>query len=409
VRLTLVFVLVAAAAPAGAQDFTYRGFGEVQSIVYPHTTPQDADQFAVEGRARFEPAFKPVDWLTLSGSVEARIDNLERVERTWRFDVDDRGVQRPALSLRHAVATFRRRTLVVDAGKQFIRWGKTDILNPTDRFAPRDFLEVTEDEFLAVAGMRVQYERGAHSIDGVWVPRFTPSRAPLLGRRWVPLPAQAPPITGFIELPPLFPDRSQYGIRWNVLAPGFEFSLSYFDGFNHFPLYSARPLSGRPLVALERSYAPLRMAGADAAVPLRWFTVKGEVAALFTTSERSDDVVLYVVQLERQAGELNLVGGYAGEVVTERRLGLDFAPDRGLTRAFLGRAGYTINARRDVAFESAVRQNLNGVWVKAQYSEAIDAHWRVTFAAVAIGGEATDFIGQYRRNSHLIATLRYSF
>src|SRR6185503_18105183 len=99
--------------------------------------------------------FKPVDWLTLSGSVDARIDNLEQVERTWRFDIDDRGVQRPALSLRHAVATFRRRTLAVDAGKQFIRWGKTDILNPTDRFAPRDFLNVVDTEVLAVTGLRV--------------------------------------------------------------------------------------------------------------------------------------------------------------------------------------------------------------------------------------------------------------
>ena len=37
------------------------------------------------------------------------------------------------------------------------------------------------------------------------------------------------------------------------------------------------PLSGQPLIALRRTYAPLRMAGADAAVPLRWFTVKGEI------------------------------------------------------------------------------------------------------------------------------------
>jgi hypothetical protein len=409
VKLTFVVLLVTAAVPAAAQDFTYRGFGEIQSIVYPQTTPQDADQVALDARARVEPAYKATDWLTLAGSVDARIDNLEQVERRWRVDVDDRGVRRPALSLRHAAAMFRRRTLAIDAGKQFIRWGKTDILNPTDRFAPRDFLEVTDDEFLAVIGMRVQYERGAHSLDGVWTPRFTPSRAPLFGRRWVPLPPQAPQAAGFVELPPVFPERSQYGIRWNVLAPGYEFSVSYFDGFNHLPVFAAFPLSGRPLVAVERSYAPIRMGGADAAVPLRWLTVKGEVGALFTTSDRTDDVVLYVVQLERQAGELSLVAGYAGEVVTERRLGLDFAPDRGLTRAFLGRVGYTINARSDVAFETAVRQNLDGVWVKAQYSEAMGAHWRVTAAGVAIGGEPADFIGQYRRNSHLTATLRYSF
>ncbi len=405
--MRIFLVLLAFAVPASAQDFTYRGFGEVQSTFYPQTTPQDDDRVALEARFRFEPAYKPAGWLTLSGSVDARVDNLEQVERKWRLDVDDRTLRRPAFSLRHADAMFRRGTLAVDVGKQFVRWGKTDILNPTDRFAPRDFLEVTDDEFMAVTGVRVQYERGAHSLDAVWTPWFTPSRAPLLGRRWVPLPPQTAG-TGLMDVAPLFPDRAQYGLRWNVLAPGFELSLSYFDGFNHLPLF-AQPLSGGPLVALQRSYAPIRMAGGDAAVPLRWFTIKGEMAVFVTPSDHADDVVVYVVQFERQSGELSLVGGYAGEVVTERRSTFDFAPDRGLTRAFLGRAGYTINATSDVAVEAALRQNLDGVWVKAHYSEAFGDHWRVTFSGAVIAGDEQDFIGQYHRNSHLIATLRYSF
>jgi hypothetical protein len=268
---------------------------------------------------------------------------------------------------------------------------------------------VTDDEFLAVIGARGQYERGPHSIDAVWVPTFTPSRTPLIGRRWAPVQPQTLGVTGFVDFDPVFPDRSQYGARWNVLGPGFEFSLSYFDGFNHLPQFSAFPLSGRTLVALQRSYAPLRMGGADAAVPLRWFTVKGEVASLFTTSDAADDVVVYVVQLERQSGELSLVAGYAGEIVTTRRSTFDFAPDRGLTRAFLGRAAYTIGATSDVSFEAAVRQNLEGVWIKGQYSEAVGGHWRATVAGAVIGGDERDFIGQYRLNSHLLLTLRYSF
>lgn len=407
--MILLLILLAFAAPAAAQDVTYRGFADIQSAAYPQTTPQDADRVAVEGRFRFEPAYRAASWLTLSGSGDARIDNLGLVDRTWRLDVRDRGVQRPAFSLRHAAATLRRGPVAIGLGKQFIRWGKADILNPTDRFAPRDFLEVTDDEFLAVTGTRVQYERGAHSVDVVWVPLFTPSRIPLMGRRWAAATPQTPGSTGFIDLEPTFPRRSQYGARWNARGSGFELSLSYFDGFNHLPQFTAQPLSGRPLVALRRSYAPLRMAGVDAAVPLRWFTVKSEAAWLKTSSATADDVVLYVVQLERQSGELSLVGGYAGEIVTQRRSAFAFAPDRGLTRAFLGRAGYTLGPTRDVAFEAAVRQNLDGLWLKGQYSEAVDAHWRWTLAGTLIGGDERDFIGQYRRNSHLLATLRYSF
>jgi hypothetical protein len=36
-------------------------------------------------------------------------------------------------------------------------------------------------------------------------------------------------------------------------------------------------------------------------------------------------------------------------------------------------------------------------------------HLRVTFRGDLIRGDADDFLGQYRRNSHLNATLRYSF
>ena len=406
-RSLLLLLLIA--APASAQEFTYRGFGQIQSTVYPQTTPQDDEHVVVEALFRIEPAYRVTDWLTLSGSIDARIDTIDQVERTWRVDVRDRGLQRPPLSLRHARATVRKGPLTADVGKQFIRWGKADILNPTDRFAPRDFLEVTDDEFLAVIGARGQYARGSHSVDIVWVPTFTPSRTPVIGRRWAPLQPQTFGTTGFTDLDSMFPDRSQYGARWNVLGPGFEISASYFDGFNHLPQFTAFPLSSRPLVALQRTYAPLRMAGADAAVPLRWFTVKGEIASLFTTSQTADDVVVYVVQLERQSGELSLVAGYAGEIVTERRSQFDFAPDRGLTRAFLGRAGYTIDATSDVSFEAAVRQNFDGVWIKGQYSEAFGAHWRATIAGAGIGGRERDFIGQYRRNSHVLLTLRYSF
>ena len=201
-----LLLLLVLAVPASAQEFTYRGFGQIQSTAYPADhAAETTREFAVDALFRIEPAYRPADWLTLSGSIDARIDTVEQVERAWRVDVRDRGVQRPALSLRHARATLRKGTLTADLGKQFVRWGKADILNPTDRFAPRDFLEVTDDEFLAVIGARGQYERGPHSIDVVWVPTFTPSRTPLVGRRWAPPPPQTFGPTGFVDLSPCFP------------------------------------------------------------------------------------------------------------------------------------------------------------------------------------------------------------
>ena len=240
------------------------------------------------------------------------------------------------------------------------------------------------------------------------MPWFTPSRIPLFDGRWTVLPESAAGLP-IEDLGSRFPGGSQIGARWNRLGSGYELSVSAYDGFNHLPAIEAnvRPL---PLaLELQRSYPSMRMFGVDAAVPFSWFTLKGEAAYLENPSHVTDDLVLYVVQAERQIGELSLVGGYAGEVVTASRGGVTFAPDRGLAKSFLGRASYTIDANRSVAAEAAVRQTGTGVWVKVEYSQASGQHWRVTASATGIGGDPDDFLGQYSHNSHALLTLRYSF
>jgi hypothetical protein len=119
--------------------------------------------------------------------------------------------------------------------------------------------------------------------------------------------------------------------------------------------------------------------------------------------------VLYVIEIERQVGEWLLDVGYAGDVVTRSQPEFTFAPDRGVARSFIGRASYTVDARRTVALEGAVRQKGEGFYVKGEYSQAIGQYWRLTFAGVGLGGDETDFLGQYRRNSHGSVILRFSF
>src|SRR5262249_8227255 len=126
--------------------------------------------------------------------------------------------------------------------------------------------------------------------------------------------------------------------------------------------------------------------------------------------DRADEYGLYVLQLERQAGEWVFVGGYAGEAITHHgSRAATFAPGRGLTKTFLGRAGCTIDANRTVAFDTAARQNGDGFWLKGEYSQALGQHWRATLNLTLIRGDLTDFLGQYRRNSHALVVMRYSF
>ncbi len=395
-------------SPAVAQTVTQRGFVDAATVLFAQKTTNDPTQVVGDLLVREEVFVKPASWIQFAGGLDGRANTHHQVERAWRLDFRDRRPLRPALSVRRLSATFTRGALTVDVGKQFIRWGKADIVTPTDHFAPRDFVSVIDNEFVAVAGARGSIQKGTNSIEAVWVPFFTPSRAPLLNQRWTALPAGGELVTLFDASGPV-PKGAQSGIRWDHLTGGYEFSLSYFDGFNHLPNIQITPGPSPLVVGIAKTYPAIRSYGFDLAVPTKWLTLKGEAAYSTSSTPASDDYVLYVVQLERQTGEWAFVGGYAGEIVTGRRAQFTFAPDRGLTRSIVARASYTIDANRSTAIETAIRQNGHGAYVKGEYSQARGQHWRLTIAGVLIRGRPDDFLGQYRRNSHVTLSLRYSF
>jgi len=398
------FWVLGLSAGAFAQSFTERGFLEADFVGYPQTVPNDSGQAIGEALFRYEAFYKlNSDW-QFAGGIDARADTHEQVDRVWELSWDDRERRRPSFEVRQLNATYAKKKLTVVLGKQFIRWGKADILNPTDRFAPRDYLAVVDNDFLGITAARATYGGQSNTIDVVWAPLFTPSRVPLLDQRWSNLPQGI----AVAELPPSFPGGSQFGARWNHIGGVAEYSLSFYDGDNNLPLFNFQEPQPS-IVDVERYYPQMRMYGGDAAIPLKGVTVKAEAAYFTSSTKTEDEYALYVVQVERQAGEWFFIGGYAGQVVTEHRSLFDFAPDRGLTSALLARAGYTIDTNRSVALEMAVRQNGQGEWAKIEYSQAFGAHWRATAAFTLIRGDESDFLGQYRHNSHAMLALRYSF
>jgi len=212
-RAWLVFValfMASRAAFVDAQTITQRGFAEAAVAVFPEDTSTDRANAVGDALLREDVFIKPTTWLQFAAGLDARLNTHDQVRRSWRIDFADRTPQRQAISIRRLGATLARGPITIDVGKQFIRWGKTDIVTPTDRFAPRDFLNVINSEFLAVSGVRGVVQAGTHTLDLVWVPVFTPSRIPLLNQRWVPAAQGA---VAFDDLGAVFPDGSQVGLR----------------------------------------------------------------------------------------------------------------------------------------------------------------------------------------------------
>jgi hypothetical protein len=384
-----------------SQDYSQRGFVQTQTTVYPQAAVNDSGHAVGDFELRYEGFYKPWADLQLAGAADLRTDTHHQTERELRFDWKDRTRQRPMLSLRRFSVQYHRGEWTLEAGKQFVRWGRTDIVNPTDRFAPRDYLTVVDNDFLAVDAARATYERGSNTVDVIWVPRLTPSRVPLFSQRWF-IP---PPGVSSFTIARRIPEGSQAGIRWSHTG-AVEFATAFYSGFDHLPSYALVP--GTTIV--DETYAKQRMVGGDVGIPLPVVAIKGEAAWFQDPDHRNDDYLLYVIQLERQAGEWFFVGGYGGQHVTRSgSQAADFNPVRGMTRTILSRAGYTIDVNRSLAFETAIRENFDALWAKFEYSQAFGQHWRLTTAMTLIRGKPTDFLGQYRENSHATITTRYSF
>ena len=405
--LAATAALVLWCSGAEAQTLSHRGFIDGQGVFFPQEAVNDSTRVVGDMLVREELVVRPARWVEFAAGLDLRANSHDQVESRWRVDFEDRGILRPRAAIRRLAATLTAGRLTLDVGKQFIRWARADIINPLDRFAPRDFLNVIQSEFVAVTGVRPSVQVGSETFEAVWVPQLTPSRMPLLDQRWTALPPEAAAIS-IRDAGSRFPNRAQVGGRWRHTGGRFEAGLAYFDGSNHLPHIDVRPTDVVTEVEVTRVFPRLRTYGAEFALPTQWITIKAE-AGYFVSSTDAGNYGIYVIEIERQAGEWMLTGGYAGDANGSAVEPLAFDPDRALAPAIVGRAAYTVDPRRTITVEGAARRNGDGQYVKADYSHAIGQRWRVTAAGVILAGAPDDFLGQFDRNSHVTTALRFSF
>ncbi len=411
----------------------YGGYLETAGYFYSHR-PQPSDTLA-KGVARFQVWSRTILSKNISwrATYEFRLDTHRDIDRRKCVDTTDRGLLQPAGSLGEFYVDLKLNRMDLRVGRQEIRWGRADGYSPTDNVIPYDYLDTSAEERIAVPALKADAFFGQTHLEAAWIPVFTPTRLPLLGQRWFPsLPSSAsvpvapgnPPVSvdliyrnGSINLPALTLRNGQWGLRWNQVVPRAEFSLSYFDGFDDIPFFWAARAGLQPtaeprpkfVIALNRDFYRVRIAGADFATGIGRFGLRGEVAYYDQTDPNNLDRVLLVVGLDRSWGDWFALVEYAELGVAGDYPYPATFPDLALRSTAMWRVERTLGPSQSVEINGAVGLRDGGVLVQPLYSRALSNRWRLKIGASLIAGSADSYLGQYAMNDSLNLQLRCTF
>src|SRR5687768_18530814 len=101
-----------------SQDFWQRGYLEFRGLAFPQIVSNDSAHFVGEALFRYELERSLFKGLRLAGATETRIDTHHQVERRFYVNWSDRGLQRPAFSIRRLSVIYNKARFTAEAGKQ---------------------------------------------------------------------------------------------------------------------------------------------------------------------------------------------------------------------------------------------------------------------------------------------------
>ncbi len=178
-------------------------------------------------------------------------------------------------------------TVDLRIGKQQIIWGKADGLFITDVISPKDLTNYILPDFdevrIGVNSVKADYYIGDFTIEGIWVPVFTPSIAPEKGSLWYVTPDLPPNVKPTIEsavLPSATFENSETFAKISYMGAAFDFELlgGYMWDDTPVPQVTSFPPGATPLVDITPKYHQMLMGGASFSGQVAGFVIRGEGA-----------------------------------------------------------------------------------------------------------------------------------
>lgn len=173
--------------------------------------------------------------------------------------------------------------LDIRVGKQRINWGTADKLNPTDNLNPNDFSDLVDftDKLPSWAFTGTWYF-GDSRLTGVWLPALSPVLLPRNGASLF-LGPELSSLSNDLNLPAHTPGNSMFAFKYTGLLGKWDYSISYFNGYDDFPLLSRLNLDAASLrpVSFDMTFPRMQVAGADLAGEFQGIGLWAETALVF--------------------------------------------------------------------------------------------------------------------------------
>ena len=326
---------------------------------------------------------------------------------------------------------IRGGALDLSVGKQYVFWGQTDWVNPTDLFTPWDYVHISselEDYRIAPWAFRATAYHRATSFDLVWVPWPMPHVMDLS-----PM-AEA----GFEIGDPQLPDRSithpDIGLRIATRFGGIDASVMGFYGLDKRPgmdmdvqVDTTTMPPPPPVITMSPTHGMMGAVGGDLAWGAGPLLLKGELAYYWTEDLDGDDPSVRNPELAAVTGltlvpihwlnftvqgTVNRLSRYdpAAEELALSQLGMpDPSADPRTTWGIVERVAIDI---RDVVGISVV--STQGLPAKDFFVMGY-VSWRaadgltVLAGVVAFGGPEDSRFGRVRDQSRVFTEVKYAF
>lgn len=311
--------------------------------------------------------------------------------------------------------------LNIKVGRQIIVWGRADKVNPTDVWSVRNLKLLTtddEDQRLGAAAAQASWRVDRLSLIGVWQPEW---RTPIFPVPHLPAGVQSRSVRPRDA-------AGQYGLKLDHSGEGVDWSVSY-----------ARTIDKVPDLVIEApgqldfTYRPRETFGADAAVPVGPYGLRGEIAYGHTlrrdvpSAAVKHDNLFLVAGIERTfGGELNLNLQY----LYRRNFG--FRDPNLVADPML-----QVLERQESVISDQLRRDMHGISVRVvdkffnetleceiaavawlgdregtlrpKLSYAVSDHLKLIVGGQLFFGPKDSFFGQFRHASTAFTELRWGF